>query len=301
MSTVLKSIAKDPTLAYYYGQKGLRSVPARKLLSAGVAGFVKARAATPPLPAPGSVAHRMVQELDATGFAAMPEKQLDAATLAQIRSQLEGYPLYDYYGTGKTYSLAQGIPADVIKIRHESADLFNCKPLMALANDPDILAAVAARLGAKPTIASAEAWWTFGEHNQNSSRAFDDIYHRDVDDLRFVKLFLYLTDTDLHSGAHRFVLGSHNDERFTRRGPINDADVEGAYSPDKLLTVTGTAGTSFLEETWGIHRALLATQGRRLIFSVLYALAATVPFGPGKPVLPLPPGYDPYVNRRLFR
>ncbi|MBC7435432.1 MAG: hypothetical protein H7332_05125 [Bdellovibrionales bacterium] len=301
MSIVLKRIAKEPSLAYYYGQKGLRSVPARKLLSAGVATWVNARTATPAQPAPGSVAQRLVQDLEVTGFAAMPDKQLDAATLARVREQLAAYPLYDYYGSGKTYSLAQGIPADVIKIRHESADLFSCKPLMDLANDPDILAAVAARLGAKPTIASAEAWWTFGEHNQNASHAFDDIYHRDVDDLRFVKLFLYLTDTDLHSGAHRFVLGSHNDDRFTRRGAINDADVDGAYAPDKLLTVTGTAGTSFLEETWGIHRALLATQGRRLIFSVLYTLAATVPFGPGKPALPLPPGYDSYVNRRLFR
>ena len=67
-----------------------------------------------------------------------------------------------------------------------------------------------------------------------------------------------------------------------------------------MLTVTGSAGTGFLEETWGIHRAMLATEGRRLIFSAIYALAAHMPFAPAKPLLPLPSGYNRYVNRLLF-
>lgn len=292
----LKQIAARPSLAYYFGQKALRVVPLRNALGAAVAALVGRRS----MPAPGALASRLACELATTGFAPLPEKQLSAATLEQVRAQLAQAPLFDYYESARTYSLAEGIPGDVLKARHDSADVIRCRPLMDLVNDPDILAAVTQRLGAAPTIALAEAWWTFGEHNHGAKKAFDDIYHRDVEDFRFVKLFLYLTDTELHSGAHRFVLGSHADERFTRRGPISDADVDGAYSPDKLLTVTGSAGTSFLEDTWGIHRALLATQGRRLIFSAMYVLAATPPSGHGKPTLPLPPGYDRYVNRRLY-
>ncbi|MDB5964479.1 MAG: uncharacterized protein JWQ72_979 [Polaromonas sp.] len=295
----LKQILADRSLAYYYAQKGVRIGPLRRALGACVAALVRQRAPLWPASAANTPVPRMVGDLEKTGFAALPEKSLGTESIASIRQQLARCPLRDYYGSSREYSLSD-IPADVVKVRHDSRDVLACRGLMDLANDPDILAAVSRRLGARPTLSSAEAWWTFGENNAHAHRAFDDIYHRDADDLRFVKMFVYLTDTSLDSGAHRFVLGSHLDDLFIRRGAIADSDVESAYPAGRMLTVTGAAGTAFLEETWGIHRALLATQGRRLMFSAIYALGARMPFAPPKPLLPLPPGYDPYVNRLLF-
>ncbi len=300
MGGPLRNILADPAVAFYYVQKGLRIVALREALSAVVAWFV--RLAAPRVPEPATpAARRYVSELESTGFAGMPEKKLNADQLAQALAHFSDRPLLNYYGSGEVYpSVAQGVAPSLVKAVYSIKDVAACKPLMDLANDPDILAAVAQRLGATPTIGTVGAWWTFGENNTNSESAVDDIYHRDVDDLRFVKIFLYLTDADVRTGAHRFVMGSHADTRFARRGPITDSDVEAAYGADKLLTVTGTAGTSFLEETWGIHRALLATEGRRLIFSAIYVLSAKLPFGPARPLLPLPEGYDRYINRRLY-
>ena len=295
----LKQIQADKSLAYYYAQKGIRVGPLRRFLGASVAAMVRMRGPELQIPAPGTAGARMVKDLEDTGFAALPDKSLDAGAVQAVRQELAGKPLYDYYGSGQQYDLS-GIPSSIVKVRHATADVLACKGLMDLANDPDIIAAVTQRLGARPTLASAEAWWTFGENNVAAKHAFDDIYHRDADDLRFVKMFVYLTDTGLASGAHRFVLGSHADDLFIRRGAIRDTDVDTSYPPEKMLTVTGSAGTAFLEETWGIHRALLATEGRRLIFSVIYALGARMPFGPATPLLPLPEGYDRYVNRLLF-
>ena len=295
----LKQIQADPTLGYYYAQKGVRIGPLRRFLGACVASLMRLRGPKWSAPAAGTPVARMVSDLEKTGFAAMPEKLLSVEKVQAIRQDLSGAPLYDYYDANKTYSLSS-IPSNVIKVRHDPADVLACRGLMDLANDPDVLSAVAQRLGAPPTLASAEVWWTFGENNVASHHAFDDIYHRDADDLRFVKMFVYLTDTGLKAGAHRFILGSHKDDLFIRRGAISEQEVDGAYTPDKMLTVTGVAGTGFLEETWGIHRALLATEGRRLMFSAIYALGAHMPFAPAKPLLPLPAGYDRYVNRLLF-
>ena len=295
----LKQIQADPTLGYYYAQKGVRIGPLRRFLGACVASLMRLRGPKWSAPAAGTPVARMVSDLEKTGFAAMPEKLLSIEKVQAIRQDLSGAPLYDYYDANKTYSLSS-IPSNVIKVRHDPADVLACRGLMDLANDPDVLSAVAQRLGAPPTLASAEVWWTFGENNVASHHAFDDIYHRDADDLRFVKMFVYLTDTGLKAGAHRFILGSHKDDLFIRRGAISEQEVDGAYTPDKMLTVTGVAGTGFLEETWGIHRALLATEGRRLMFSAIYALGAHMPFAPAKPLLPLPDGYDRYVNRLLF-
>jgi Phytanoyl-CoA dioxygenase (PhyH) len=294
----LQRIRKQPSLAYYFAQKGIRVAPARQALACLVAACM--RLWGPRLsPAIGSEGLRMAGDLAAKGFAALPDQSLSAALVAQVRSELATRPLHDYYHFEKLYTL-DAIPASVVKARYAPEDVLACRPLMDLANDPDVLNAIARRLGAVPTLASAEAWWTFGENNQAAEHAFDDIYHRDADDLRFVKMFVYLTDTTPRSGAHRFVLGSHTDQRFARRGAISEGEVEGAYAPEQMLTVTGKAGTAFLEDTWGIHRALLATEGRRLIFSATYALAARMPFSPQKPLLPLPAGYNRHVNRRLY-
>jgi hypothetical protein len=299
LSSPFQNILSDGALAYYYAQKAIRHVAMRRLLGAAVARYVGWRSRPLPPPAPGSVAARAAADLQRTGFAALPEKSLSTESLRQAREQLESCMLNDYYDSTRKYRL-DAVPTDVVKLRYSNEDVAACRILTDLANDPDILAAVTQRLGAAPTIATAEAWWTFGEHNQAGKSAFDDIYHRDVDDFRFVKVFLYLTDTGLSSGAHRFVLGSHADERFVRRGPIRDHEVESVYAADQLKTVTGTAGTVFLEDTWGIHRALLATTGRRLVFSAMYVLASHVPFGPRHPRLPLPQGYNRYTNRLLF-
>lgn len=298
MKEPLRQIFADRRLAYYYAQKGLRSVGLRERLGGAMAGWARWRGGEPPQLNP--LAERLANDLTQTGFAALPEKTLSAEAVAAVRAQLEPKPLLDYYDASIEYRW-HSLPRHVLKMSYRKEDVAACRTLTDLANDPDILAAVAARLGAKPTLASLESWWTLGEHNTEGVKAFDDIYHRDVDDLRFVKLFLYLTDTDLDSGAHRFVLGSHADAHYVKRGPISDEQVEQSYPDECIKTITASAGTLFLEETWGIHRALLATRGRRLIFSAIYPVAALLPNSPRRPMLPLPAGYDPYINRLLFR
>ena len=50
----------------------------------------------------------------------------------------------------------------------------------------------------------------------------DDIYHRDVDDFRFIKLFVYLTDTSSTTGAHSFIKGSHQGRKWAARKALSN-------------------------------------------------------------------------------
>jgi hypothetical protein len=62
-------------------------------------------------------------------------------------------------------------------------------------------------------------------------------WHRDRDDVRFVGLFVYLTDViRADDGAHLFETRTHNGDVV---GPIH--------------TVLGSAGTAFLADTRGLH------------------------------------------------
>ena len=297
-SSVLASIARQPSLAYYYAQKGVRSLGVRNVLGAAVAGMVAARAGSTARDCGAAQAAHTLQE---SGICFLPQLDLGPQQLAHIRASLRGKPVFDWYGSQHAYDIDQHVPPEQVKLGYRTSDLLACEPLLRLANSPLILDAVTQVLGARPTISWFESWWTLGEHHAPGRTYFDDVYHRDVDDLRFVKLFVYLTDTGLANGAHSFVRGSHRDAALTRRGPISDEEVRAVFPAQDILTITGKAGTVFLENTWGIHRPLLATEGRRLIFSALYSLTPWVPRGPNAGGAgAMPPGLDPYVNRALF-
>lgn len=297
--SVLKNIAADPALVYYYSQKAVRSLWLRRWAGAAVAGLV----GKPKLDNNAAVdaSRAVAQELAEEGLSFLPSLHLSKDDLALVFQQLAGKPIIDQYD-GKTAFLAeQAIPPPFTKLSYETRDVLACTPLLKLANDPLILNAVSLALGARPTIATFQAWWTLGENNATGAHVhYDDVYHRDVDDWRFVKLFVYLTDTNIRSGAHNFVRKSHLSPQLTRRGAITDAAVAQAFPAGDVVTIEGDAGTVFLENTWGIHRPLLATEGRRLIFSVLYSLCPWVPGRSVRATVALPGGLDPYVNRVFF-
>lgn len=298
VSSALRNITKQPSLVYYYGQKALRSPALRQALGGFVARLTK-RPGTAGMETPG--AEQVARELNENGLCFLPQLHISDDGLADIRACLNDKPVVDWYDGITTHHI-DSAPAACSKLSYRTADLVGCPALLQLANSPLILDAVARVLGAQPTIAWFQSWWTLGEHHIPGKAHFDDIYHRDVDDLRFVKLFAYLTDTDIRNGAHSFVRGSHRSSVFTRRGAISDEEVHANFPPEDILAVTGTAGTVFLENTWGIHRPLLATEGRRLIFSALYCLKPWVPRGEREtPGGQMPAGLDPYVNRMLFK
>ncbi len=296
--SALAQIRRQPSLAYYYAQKAVRSQRLRNTLGSAVASMVK----QPDSATQVAGAAQVAAELEQAGICFLPQLQMPTDDLEAVRRHLEGKPLVDWYDSSRSIDIVSGVPAECTKLSHRASDLIDCEPLVRLANSPLVLQAVTSVLGAKPTISWFESWWTFGEHHVPGKTHFDDIYHRDVDDLRFVKLFAYLTDTGVSNGAHSFVRGSHRSHLLTRRGPITDQDVHNNFPAGDILTITGNAGTVFLENTWGIHRPLLATEGRRQIFSVLYALTPWVPRNATYlATSKMPQGLDPYVNRVLYR
>lgn len=168
-----------------------------------------------------------------------------------------------------------------------------------IANDPRVLGIVSGFLGAKPTISLLTAWWSMPHKGGKAEEA--EQFHRDVDDIRFVKLFCYLTDVDEVSGPHMFVPGSQNIDRLTKIRRYEDREIVEAFGEKSLSVFTGKAGTAFLENTYGFHRGVPPTQKPRLLFQVLYSLRNSI-YGPDRPVGRIgvngvPAHIDPFINR----
>jgi len=106
-------------------------------------------------------------------------------------------------------------------------------------------------------------------------------WHRDSFTNQF-KAIVYLNDVDASGGPFQFVRGSHRlgamiqDRRVAgmsvSQSRVDDSQIAKlvAQQPDRLLTLTGKAGTVILADTTGLHRGMPIVAGTRYALTNYY-------------------------------
>jgi hypothetical protein len=163
---------------------------------------------------------------------------------------------------------------------HCPEDIVQAPYLLALANAPNVLSLVEKFLGCKPSLAYMAAWWSYATPTGAQHAEF---FHRDVDDWRFIKLFVYLTDVDVETGPHVYVSHSSRDPTLSIIRRYSDEEVSKHFRPEQIRVITGKAGDAFLEDTFGIHKGQPVERGQRLLFQAVYSMCA-LPYGPTRPI-----------------
>lgn len=148
--------------------------------------------------------------------------------------------------------------------------------LLDTLNDPRLLDLIEQYMGCVPTLYYLNAWWTFPA--KTPERMNVQYFHRDVDDWRFLTLFLYPTDVDDNSGPHQVIPGSHSMEGMKKLGGGMDCERSFAvgmgveFSDDcqkrighHAVSIKGAAGSMFLVNTIALHRGLVPKVNPRLI------------------------------------
>ncbi|RZJ01609.1 MAG: hypothetical protein EON90_02210 [Brevundimonas sp.] len=222
------------------------------------------------------------------------------ARAEEMRRYFEGYKVRDHYGK----TPGEFLPTDAGPETHvgtfDDAVVLRAPHAVEIANHPAVLSAVSSALGARPIISSMTAWWSI-PHAGAAREA--ELFHRDIDDWRFIKLFVYLTDVDEESGPHAYIPGSHRSDQLREIRRYSDEEVEAAY-PDKCMRICGPAGDAFLENTQGLHRGIPPRSRLRLLFQVIYSLSKS-PYGPARPIAlrsDFPDlDLDPYVNQAYLK
>ena len=90
-------------------------------------------------------------------------------------------------------------------------------------------------------------------------------FHFDLDSLKFLKVFIYLSEVKSSSGAHQFVQSSHkkfplsdfpvsNLQSIPEYFRINQDHISSIYGKDSIRTFEGCKGTIIIEDTSGFHR-----------------------------------------------
>jgi len=162
-------------------------------------------------------------------------------------------------------------PTDPLAPRYEFEErrIFELPELQELATDETFMAVAQAYLGCRPVNDLVAVWWSPAFGNQASSEAAQ-LFHFDMDRLKFVKFFIYLTDVDMRQGPHVYVASSHSrkPKDVRRDGRISDDEIIRAYGEDAIIEITGQRGTVLAVDTRGFHKGKAPESGDRLLFQV---------------------------------
>ncbi|MEO8206536.1 MAG: phytanoyl-CoA dioxygenase family protein [Chthoniobacterales bacterium] len=154
--------------------------------------------------------------------------------------------------------------------------VINIPEVQAILADWSILAVAQTYLGARPVADVTSMWWHTAYSNQPDAKAAQ-FYHFDLDRIRWLKIFIYLTDVGPDNGPHCFVEGSHRTggipSALLSRGYVRltDEDVLRHYPPERLIEFIAPAGTILLEDTRGLHKGKAVRSGDRLMLQLQFS------------------------------
>ncbi len=147
-------------------------------------------------------------------------------------------------------------------------------PLLELALDVRLLEIVAAYLGMWPALHSIGAWLNYPTRDAATS---SQLWHHDPEDLKIIKVFIYLEDVGDENGPFTFIPGTHPFGPHVRNGTtrgggkrLSDDQITSAFPPDTWRVCTGRAGTMIMADTLGYHRGGKPSAGTRLLVTFTY-------------------------------
>jgi hypothetical protein len=220
---------------------------------------------------------------------------LSTVALDEIRAYLAQWPVIA--PGGRSFPVEQP-PADASVGAYPLEAVLRCPHLLSLANDPELMTIVGSYLGCQPTLSSIGLRWSYPSRSE--SHADTQLFHRDPDDWRFLKLLVYLTDVDAGAGPHSFIAGTHCECGRILARPYAHEDLARRYPHSAMRTFTGPAGSALLADTYGIHKGAAPQTRPRLAFLAQYSLLPifALQYRPIR-LVPRPP-VDRYVNRLLL-
>jgi hypothetical protein len=157
--------------------------------------------------------------------------------------------------------------------------ILDCKAAVAVQKDPLLINVAKSYLGAEAKLITTRVWWSFPTtaSEKDRSMASLDKFHFDLDDWRMLKFFFNINTVDEGTGPHVFVRGSHRRRRlkhqFTLLVGHPAEDVLGYYGQDSTVTLTGPAGSGFVEDPFGFHMGTVPTSAPRLMMEVGFGVS----------------------------
>lgn len=217
-----------------------------------------------------------IESLKENGFYVFPTRIPDSICDELLRIGLTEQCIGDLPSGERMTGLYDRENPKVVKYIIRADALLNQPAVQKLISDRSILWLAQAYLGAKPILDHMVMWWITNINKAPDTQAAQ-LYHFDMDKVKFLKFFLYLTDVGPENGPHCFIRKSHKsggipasllDRGYAR---LPDEDVEPFYPAEDFVEIGGLRGTIFAEDTRGLHKGRRLETGDRLVFELEFS------------------------------
>lgn len=293
--------------------RALLNPPMEHAIAAAIGGYARDRLKMPTR-APTAASDDIAAAIGDRGWSTLPA--WDGAAVARLRAALDALPVFAKQGAARSEALGLEAARRHNVAEYKAEDLLRLPEVLSFVTEPTALAAAERYLGAPPMLIALVAWWSFPGHEARDAQRF----HLDIDDHRFVKHFLYLTDVDETSGPHAYVERTHRPQDYgdiigrghgeTEQKRIfewlfqtlrkSDADVA-RHTGHHATRITGPAGTRFLAMTRGLHKGVAPERKARLLIQATYGISpASAKRLADVPASTLPPGFFEPPNDALL-
>jgi len=156
------------------------------------------------------------------------------------------------------------------RLNHDRTDVVSCPAVWQLLAKLRLPQLASSYLRCDPLLTSVDSWHVL-PIGVNDGRQLElygaaaQTYHYDLDWIRFLKVFVNLSDVTSASGPFEFVAGTHRikHDRYFRDGRFDCPQDQS----DSIVYAIGDVGTYFVADTSGLHRdgRALAGQSRHVL------------------------------------
>jgi hypothetical protein len=181
-----------------------------------------------------------------------------------------------------------GADAYLVKLHAQHPTFALNNPLLHVGLAPAVLDTVNSYLGLWAKLIYTDMWHSIPVHDRSGGerRIGSQRWHRDPEDRRMVKIYLYFSDVHAGAGALEYVPGSattgpgryHALWPWQPRGaryPSDDVFDRHVAAADRI-TCLGQPGTIIFCDTDGFHRGGVATTGVRLVATWTFVTPASM-------------------------
>jgi hypothetical protein len=275
--------------ALYYCHRGVVNPLLRRFVVSALGRWVGRRADT------GEDVHGLLKSVKEHGIVELGQV-LNETKCADILAYLSDKPVYDKnLFAGPTFCDAQ--PDDMAFGTHFVKDVLDCPHIMELVSSPSIVQLAGDYLGCTPTLSCLGVQWSFPTNSPSISQTF----HRDTEDWKYLRFFVYLTDVDEGCGPHVYVKGSHRSRLPLRLKLYRPEEISQQYGSDSVVKIFGSRGTGIAADTSGIHKGELPTAKARLVLNFTFSILPN-PMSEYTPCHTRhSPGLNNYTNRLFLR
>jgi hypothetical protein len=183
-------------------------------------------------------------------------------TKAELMPKVAGHNKFDFFNIDKPLT---------IKYEYHEGDLVQNKNIQRLISDAGIISVAQAFLGTRPILDMIAMWWSTPSKRASSEVA--QLYHWDMERIKFLKIFFYLTEVTENTGPHCYIKGSNNGfpEAVRKDGRISDEEIKTNYPKENILEITGAKGTILAVDTSGFHKGKNLSERNRLLLQFEFA------------------------------